>query len=554
LIPDARIVLGDAAAVPVEKTVSSAGRGAPPGASGAAARGASPPEFDPLASTEVSHETRLARGAMLQQGAQILRLGGGLIVVTVLARRLSLSALGTYTILLSLITYVTFVKSSVMNAAVVGVSRAVGERRADRLDVVVSTGLAIYLAIGVVCGLALAGIGLAILPALHIPHRLHGTAQLGVVGLAAATMLSWPFQIFDDLLRGLQRFAAVSGLEIFAMIVYVAGALALAFAGAPVSALVTWNASIPLLMGIACLAALRFLGIGVNLRAGLITRAEVRRFGTFSGLLVLGGVADVATYSIDRFALSAIRSPAAVGRYEGPLGAQNMIRYLNGVLTAPVVPIASTFLAAGDTARIKELFLRGLRYSYAATVPLAVTLIVYAAPILRLWLGARFASAGTAASVFCAWWLVGSGSGIAVTTLIAAGRVQRVVSGSWLTAAVNVVLVLSLTGSLGLYGPIIASIAAFTVALAYTLPVAMRICSVDWISSARRAWLPSYSIGVVLACLLLALRWGAHVTSKPGTAAIVLVAPLVYWALYGAFCLSTGERQLVLRTLGLRRA
>ncbi len=168
--------------------------------------------LDPAASVAVppppgAHSVRLARGALLQQGAQILRLGGGFVVVTVLAHRLSLSALGTYTILLSLITYVTFVKASVMNAAVVGVATAVGEGRPERLDVMVSTGLFIYLGIGVVSGLALAGIGLAVLPALHIPRGLHHAAQIGVIGLAAATMLSWPVQIFDDLLRGLQRFA-----------------------------------------------------------------------------------------------------------------------------------------------------------------------------------------------------------------------------------------------------------------------------------------------------------------------------------------------------------
>lgn len=512
------------------------------------------PKLDPPAGTDRGHASRLARGAMLQQGAQILRLGGGFVVVTVLAHRLTLSALGTYTILLSLITYVTFVKSSVMNAAVVGIARAAGEGRLDRLDVVVSTGLAVYLCFGVLSGIALCGIGLAVLPALHIPRSLHHAAQLGLVGLSVATMLSWPLQIFDDLLRGLQRFAAVSGLEILAMVVYVGGALWLAFTSAPVWALVTWNASIPLLMGLACLLALRALGVRVNVAPGLVTRGEARRFGTFSGLLLLGGVADLATSSIDRFVLSAIRSPAVVGRYEGPLGAQNLIRYLNGVLTAPVLPIASAFLAAGDLVRVRELFLRGLRYSYAATVPLSVIMIVYGGPVLRLWLGDRFASAGTAASVFCSWWLIGASGGMVVTMLIAGGLVKRVVTASWGGAAVNVALVFLLTGPLGLYGPIIASMMALTLALAYTLPAAMRMAEVSWTDSMRHAWLPSYATGAALAGALLALRWEAHLTSKPMTAVIVLAAPLLYWAAYAVVWLTPEERKLALRTVGLRRA
>jgi O-antigen/teichoic acid export membrane protein len=475
-----------------------------------------------------------------------MRMVGGFAVITVLAHRLSLSALGTYTILLSLITYVAFVKASVMNAAVVGVATAVGERRPEQLDVVVSTGLLIYTAIGVVSGVALAAIGLAVLPALHIPRTLHHAAEVGVIGLAVATLISWPLQIFDDLLRGLQRFAAVSALEIFAMVVYVTGALIMAFSGAPVWALVTWNASIPLLMGLACLLALGALGVGVHVSPRSVTRREARRFGSISGLLLVGGVADLAVYSIDRFALSAIRSPATVGRYEGPLGAQNMIRYLNGVLSAPVVPIATSFLAAGDHERVHELFLRGLRYCYAATVPFSVLMIVYAAPVLRLWLGDKFGSTGTAASVFCAWWLVGASSGMVGTVMVAAGQVKRLVAGSWIAAGVNVALVFALTSSLGIYGPIVASMSAFAAALAYTLPVAMRTARVGWGESARRAWLPALSTGAGLAIVLLVARWVLDLTSKPATAVVALSAPLLYWVAYAVLWATPDERQLAL--------
>lgn len=513
---------------------------------------AAPAEVDPFAAEGVGHGERLARGSLLQQGAQIARLAGGLVVVTVLAHRLTLSALGTYTILLSMITYVTFVKSSVMNAAVVGVARAAAERVPGRLNVIVSTAFSIYLAIGLVSGAALYVIGIAVLPSLNIPHGLYHEARIGVLGLAAATMVSWPLQIFDDLLRGLQRFAAVSALEMFAMVVYVGGALAMAFGGAPVWELVTWNAAIPLLMGLACLLALRGLRVRVRLSPALVARSELRRFGGFSGMLLVGGVAELAVYSIDRFALSALRSPATVGRYEGPLGAQNMIRYLNGVLCAPVIPIASAFLAAGDVDRLRELFLRALRYCYAATVPMSVTMIVYAAPILRLWLGDRFGSTGTAASLFCAWWLVGANSGLVSTILVAAGRTRRIVIGSWLAALVNVVLVFTLTGTIGIYGPIVSSIAAFAAVMIYQLPAAMREADVSWAASARRAWLPSLSIGAPLACVLLALRWGAHLTSKPATAGVVVAAPLLYWALYAVIWLTSEERHLALYALRLR--
>ncbi len=509
------------------------------------------PEFDALAVSEGGHAERLARGAVLQQGAQVIRLIGGFAVLTLLAHRLSLAELGTYTILLSLITYVAFVKASVMNAAVTGVAEAAGTGEVARLSAIVSTGLGIYCVIGVISGLALCAVGLALLPSLNIPHRLYHSAQLGVVGLSVVTLLSWPLQIFDDLLRGLQRFAAVSVLEIGAMIVYVSGATALALVGAPVWMLVTLNAGIPLLMGLTCLLALRRLGIRVRVSPRLIDRRESRRFGSFSGSLIVSGVADLATYSLDRFILSAIRSPALVGRYEGPLGAQNMIRYLNGVLTSPGVPVTATFLASGDLARVRELCLRAIRYAFAATVPFVVIMIVDSGPVLALWLGERFRSQATPAAVFASWWLIGANFGFIAMILYGGRRTRRMIIGSWSAALVNVALTIPLTSALGIYGPIIGSMTGLTVSLAIWLPYSLRSAGLSWREAAREAWVPAYLTGVVLAGMLYGARYGLGLVSAPAVGLTLVLAPVVYWSIYGLVWLRPDERRLAMRAIGL---
>lgn len=512
------------------------------------------PELDPLAITGGGQGQRLARGALLQQGAQVLRLAGGFFVVTLLAHRLTFSQLGTYTILLSLITYVSFLKASVTNAAVVGIAEAAGREEHGHLSVIVSTGFVVYTAIGVLSGVALCGLGLAVLPGLNIPHQLYHSAQLGVIGLSAVTLLSWPVQIFDDLLRGLQRFAAVSVLEISAMVVYVAGASALAFTGAPVWALVTLNAGIPLLMGLACLLALRRLGIGLRVSSRLVQRRELRRFGSFSGLLVVSGVADLATYSLDRFILSALRSTALVGRYEGPLGAQNLIRYLNGVLNAPGIPVIASFLAADDRERVRALCLRALRYGFAATIPFVVIMIVDSGPVLQTWLGNRFGAMATPAAVFSSWWLVGANAGMIGMVLMGGRHIRRLVATSWLGAVVNVGLAISLTSALGIYGPIIGSMTGFAVTLAFSLPFSLRQAGLRWRDAAQEAWVPSYVTGAVLAAALAGARYGLGLTSKPAIVATLVIAPLLYWALYALVWLRPDERHLVLQALGLRRS
>lgn len=500
----------------------------------------------PLAATP-SHSDRLARGALLQQGAQVIRLLGGFGVLTLLARELTLSELGLYGILLSLTSYAQYLKSSVMSAAVIGVADTLDDR--DRVATVISTGLVIYAGVGAAAAVVLAGLGLLALPVLDMPAGLESTARVGVAGLAIVTAIGWPVQIFDDLLRGQQRFAAVSVLEILATVLSVIGMVALVAASAPVWALVTWNAAVPLLTGLSCLAALPLLGIHVGIGRRHVTRTEIRRFGSVSGLLTLGGVADVVTYSADRFILGAMRNAAAVGLYEGALQVQNVVRYLNGVLTQPAMPAARRFLAEGDTTRTRELLVRGLRYSLAATVPFVVVLCVASGPVLETWLGAKFLAVEAEAAVFVGWWLLGANGGLVTTVLTSAGRFRTIAVLSWVVVAVNVAVTLALTPSMGIWGPVLGAVVSFTVALGYSLPLAVRLSGAGWGAIAVRAWLPAYSTGAVVAAVLVAVRLTVGLPAGVVTVVVAAAAVLGYWLLYAVVWLGPDERALVRRTL-----
>ena len=70
--------------------------------------------------------------------------------------------------------------------------------------------------------------------------------------------------------------------------------------------------------------------------------------------------------------------------------AHNLLYALGGALAVPVVPTASRYVATGDERRLRELVVRGTRYTLALFVPLCVTLIVLAGPILEVWLGDRY--------------------------------------------------------------------------------------------------------------------------------------------------------------------
>ncbi len=489
---------------------------------------------------------RLARGALLQQGAQVVRLVGGLLVVTVLARNLSKEEYGLYAILLSFLTYVQFVKTAVMNAAVLGVSESATSRR---LGAVVSTAFVLYAVLGVLSGLLLVAAGWSAIGLIDVPAGLIGEAHAAVIGLAVVVAVGWPLQVFDDLLRGLQRFAVVAAVELLATVAFLVGVVLLVLGDAPVWVLVSYNASIPVLTGLACLLALPRWGAGARVRARSVERAEVRRFASISGYVVVAGAADIATYSADRLILSAARGTAAVGFYEGPLQVQNIIRFLNGVLAVPVVPAARRYLVNGDAARMHELFVKGLRYTLVLTLPFVVVTVVFADAILQAWLGPTFSGLGAQTAWFCAWWLIGANGAMTNTTLVAGGRFRALAGASWTVAAINLPLALVLAPRWGISGVIAASLLSLSVNIAIQLPLALRVAGVSWGTAARVAWLPAYTTTALTAGLLWLADELVPVQGLVETLLASALGVLLFWGLFALLWSDRAERQLALRAI-----
>ena len=101
---------------------------------------------------------------------------------------------------------------------------------------------------------------------------------------------------------------------------------------------------------------------------------------------------------------------------------------------------------------MRDLVLRGSRYTLALFVPLAVTAMAMAAPALEVWLGPASASGAGADDHRL---LLAALGALAVTPnfLVGAGRARQVGSVVAGIAALNLALSLALTPSLGVKGP-----------------------------------------------------------------------------------------------------
>jgi O-antigen/teichoic acid export membrane protein len=488
-----------------------------------------------------SGEARLlASGALLQQVAQGSGLIALLVIVTLLARRLSVSELGAYGLVASLSGYLLVLRNSVASAAVRAMAGASeGEERAS----VFVVAKRLYALVGVATGLLIAGVALVIAgTVLH--GELASDARAGGVGLGALTAVGITASVNLDRLRAERMFVTAAGAEIASVATNLALMVTLILSGADLALIIALSGALPLLSGLICAVIVRRLGLAVR-ATGRGERRHRAAIVPTAGWLFVIELSNLAMYASGRIVLGAYRSPAAVGIYEGPVRAHNLLYALGGALAVPTVPTASRYVAEGDERRLRELAVRGSRYTLALFVPLCVTLMVLAEPIIGVWLGDRYTGGASALTILVSYWLVYGALIVTPGFLVGAGEARAAGRALACAAGLNLLLALILTPELGVEGPAVATAGALAAALPVLLRAGLRASGTQLSELLSRAVIPAYMLGAVLAGVLLAIRLGLEPDNLPAVAAVAVAGVASYWAAFYALVLDPGERALV---------
>lgn len=488
------------------------------------------------------HARRLASGSLAQQASQVTGLLTMFAIVTVLARKLTLAELGVYGLLTSLAGYLLIVQNAGATGAVRNMAAARGQ---EARDAVYSTAAALYAVAGIAAGLAIAVLGAALSLGLDLPSSTRTQALIGSALLGAVTAGGWPLTVFRDALRASQLFVAAAAAEIAALLAYAALVLGLALGGAPLSLVIGASGGIPLLAGGACGAVLRTRRLSYRLRRSLVGRDAARELIAVGGWVSLTEVAAAAIYVVNRAILGLFGSAAKVGLYEGPVRAHNLLRSLNAATTVTALPAAAGFVAEADRGRLGELLVRGCRYSLALTLPLAVTGMVLAAPLLDVWLGEGFRSGGGAMAILLAHWTVNGCTGVLAAVVIAGGRARDLARYAAVVAAGDVVLALAFVPWLGVKGAALAITVPYLVMFPYLAGRALELAGAQPRALLLEAFLPAWSLGLLLAAGLGALRVGIELDALPALLAVALPGLVLYWLAFYALWLRPDERRLV---------
>jgi O-antigen/teichoic acid export membrane protein len=483
----------------------------------------------------------LAAGSATQALAQAAGLLALLAIVTVLARRLSLAELGVYGLVSTLAGYLLVLHNSVSVAATARMAEV-----NDRSELF-GAAILLYLGAGVATGLLIVVIGFVMAAVVDMSPALASQARGGAVGLALVTAVGLPVTVGRDAMRAAGLYTRAAATEIAAVAVYAVVMLALALSDAPLATLIGASGLLPLIGGLIALAVARAAGALPRLAPFAAARERLRDLLPTAGDLFAVEVANLFIYAFDRVILGVLRSASAVGLYEGPIRAHNLVRALNLSVAVTVVPAASRLRAAGDLDRLRELLVRGSRYVAGLVTPLVITLMVLAAPILDVWLGPRFRVAAPAMTILLSYWLLAPALGFVTAALVGVGRSRQYARLIWLAAAGNLILSVALTPPLGLEGVAIGTALPLALVFPALLRNALAPAQLGVGELARRAWAPAYALGVALVLGLVAARAGFALDSLFSVVLVSVAGLFLYWLAYAVLFLTPEERALLRR-------
>jgi O-antigen/teichoic acid export membrane protein len=332
-----------------------------------------------------------------------------------------------------------------------------------------------------------------------------------------------------------------------AVALYLAVMLGAILSGQDLALVIALSGLLPLLSGSLAALVMHLDGLAPRIRRDGITRERAMAIVPTAGWLLVAELSNLVMYASGRVVLGAYRSPAAVGQFEGPVRAHNLLYALGGALAVPVVPTASRYLATGDERRLRELALNGSRYTLALVVPLCVALMTLAEPILEVWLGERYDAGAGALAILVSYWLLYGALVVTPGFLVGAGRARTVGIALASAAALNLALALLLTPELGIEGPALATTLALLVVFPLLLRTGLQASGAGLAELARRAWLPAYSLGALLAGALVGARQALEPDGLVAVAGLAAGGVLAYWAAFYSLVLDPAERRLVSR-------
>jgi O-antigen/teichoic acid export membrane protein len=408
-------------------------------------------------------------------------------------------------------------------------SVARGEVEEPRRLVQAST--AFYGIVGVVGFAVMVLLGLVFAPALfHLgPHDL-SIARFALIVSGGAFAFDTVGRTFSAIPLALQRSGVAAAVRIGTGTAGAAMTAAVVTSGLGLRWLVTGYALVDVGGLFLAVAVARRVLPGVTLWPRWDPE-RIRRLMTFSGWVFLANISAFVIFQFDRLMLGALASVSEVTYYAVPSSMASYLYAATTSLAAIVIPATGDLIARGERLPVERLYRRATRLCLLFVGSLGIPVLVFAHPLLELWLSRGFATKSSLTLQLLVLTFMFFSLTIVPYNVLVAGGFPRIVGVLNLCiAAVNVVLIFVLIPRYGATGAAVAylvSVLLFPLFIWYAETRILELQRPRWLSSVWRV-LPPLAVQGAL-CVAVRLLAGNAWAALAATVLAVPVPALLYF-------------------------
>jgi O-antigen/teichoic acid export membrane protein len=501
----------------------------------------------------VAHGRRVFRNTLFTGAVGIFSLLANFVIIGAAAHHLGTNPFAVLTLALAFSVsagYLTVADLGLQSGVTRFIADADGRGQRERIGEVVSSALAVLLVTAVVAVAIL--LTLSIVGSHIFTNYQHVTAvqkaalqdDLRVLFMlfAAEAVFGLPGLAFLGVLQGLQRFGWVKLIDLVRQILYTVLALTVLLTGQGVIWFGVAMVSGTAFAAIGYAVAARLLCPEMRISPRLIHRDALRPLARFSGWVFLARINGVIWSQMDTIILEVIVGISVLTGYSFAARLQSAVSYPLSLTAAAIVPAAANLLALESSGRLRELLIRGTRYTLALSLPVTIAALILARPLLVGWVGAKYASYSGPAQLFLTYQLVTCTATIASTMLVGMGRVRQVTKYVTIAVVINLVISILLAKPLGVSGVIIGTLVGYGISGPLYIRLILRELSMSLGEFVRRAIVPIVPWAVLFAAVI-ALT--AYVFPPQGLLAVALCcipAVLIYVVGVARFGMTGDER------------
>ncbi len=451
---------------------------------------------------------------------------------------------GLWMLVVSLTYYFQLLDLGYGNGLVRQIAAADSAGDEQAVNAVVSTFVVIYAGIG---ALALALVGLvtvALIPRFpNLTPSQVATAQWVMVVMGLRIAVGFPMTVFGAVTTARQRFALNTSIAIVVSLLNAAVTYLVLSRNHGLRVLVPATTALSLLSYLAYARAARAAFPALRLAPSLFSRRHLREVTSFSLYLFMIDIAVQLGFNLDNVVLGAFLGTGAVAVYAVASRLADYQRQLCNQFNGLLFPVVVGLGARADLPRLRATLLDGTRLAFGLVLGVTVSLVVFAEPLVRIWMGAEFLETLPALYALAAAGVVLVAQGPLGNILLGTGRHRLVASAALAEALINAALSVVFVRWWGVTGVAVGTaIPVVAVNVLVLLPAACRSVQVPVAELLRVATVPALVSALPAVATGLALRWYAPPSSLFEVVLEGGLAGLVFVLCFARFGLPRADR------------